>query len=80
MMVNIEEASFLYIDPKNEDDSRVGEFWVELKTQGCGCCSSNSCDLESKENTLLILDKWIKKKERELVVLREKYEHIKMVK
>ena len=58
------------IDKKNEKDTRDGDFWVNISTDGCGCCSESYFELHSKEYSKKVLEEWIKIKEKELTELK----------
>lgn len=68
-MVKIEDADFFNIEKKAIGDKRDGDYWVSVKTRGCGCCSDNDFDLQSTKYTKGLLEQWIAKKKDELYEL-----------
>jgi len=64
------------IDKKNEEDDRMGDYWVSIATQGCGCCSDSYFELHDKNQTVELLKAWISIKEEELEGLKIKLSEV----
>ena len=70
-MTNNEEVTVFRVEWKKPNDKRIGDVYVKMATEGCGCCSDPIFGLYNLKDILPELKRYIKMREEELERLKQ---------